>query len=224
MACSGADATKNVTMVRELLKAGADPTRANDMGFIALHAAAKRGSVDVIDLLLEHSPKSLNYYGNDNTTTPLCVAALEGHEKAVRHLLAAGARNKEITEMDDLTLGFTPGEVYPIVQAAYHSQVNTVRILLVAGLDVIGGVRAIPRAVCSAVRRGQAKVLRLLLPFAGHKMKKEWANSCSKQAPMLMYAVSFGTIATINIILEAGAMKERRLMPNVCIQRWNFLP
>ena len=55
-------------------------------------------------------------------------------------------------------------------------------------------------------------------------MKKEWANSCSKQAPMLMYAVSFGTIATINIILEAGAMKERRLMPNVCIQRWNFLP
>lgn len=210
-ACAGEDSTKTVTMVRELLKAGADPTRANSIGCIALHSAAKRGFVKVIDLLLKHSPKSVNCYGNDNTFTPLCAAALEGHDGAVRRLLGAGARNKEITEMDDLTLGFMPSEIYPIVQAAYHGRLNTVRILLEAGLHVIGGVRVIPRAVCSAVRRGHTKVLRLLLSFGGHKMKTEWANSYSKQAPMLMYAVSYGTLAVINILLEAGADEKALL-------------
>lgn len=108
MACRQPDATKAVAMKGDILKAGADATVLDDIGCIPLHAAVDGGHVGIIDLLLEHSPNSVNHYAEGNTVTPLCVATMEGRDKAARRLLAAGAKNKEVTEEDDLMLGLCP--------------------------------------------------------------------------------------------------------------------
>ncbi|KAI8463136.1 MAG: ankyrin repeat-containing domain protein [Monoraphidium minutum] len=84
-----------VRCVAALLGAGADVHRvgplesAKDSGY-ALHAAAAKGDVEVIRLLLAAGAR-VSVRTNSTATTPLWLAAAGGHAEAVRVLLEAGA-------------------------------------------------------------------------------------------------------------------------------------
>lgn len=73
-----------------LLKAGADPTLADEKGAIPLHMASLYGNVDLFDMLLSSAPETLDRCAADGTT-PLLAACSQGHDKMISKLLSLGA-------------------------------------------------------------------------------------------------------------------------------------
>lgn len=93
VACMNREApsAESAVMLREVLDAGADPTMATPAeGVTALHIAIESGSMDLLDTLLLKAPTVVNHVVDGQT--PLYVAAAMGAEKALRRLLAAGAK------------------------------------------------------------------------------------------------------------------------------------
>ncbi|GGR77167.1 serine/threonine protein kinase [Streptomyces aureoverticillatus] len=82
----------DVVRVKALLRAGADPERADDGGATPLYQASVNGKAAIARLLLAAgaSPDTeSDGLGSDGT--PLCAAACWGHTGTVRELLAYGA-------------------------------------------------------------------------------------------------------------------------------------
>jgi uncharacterized protein len=75
-------------------------TQSSDSGFRRLIKAVKRGDVDAIDSLAK-AGVDVNGH-NEQSMTPLCVAAVKGNTRVMRALLDAGA------ELNRLGLGFSP--------------------------------------------------------------------------------------------------------------------
>lgn len=80
------------TRVKALLRAGADPERADSEGTTALYVASVNGAAEIARLLLAAgaSPDTESS-GLGSEGTPLCAAACWGHTETVRELLAHGA-------------------------------------------------------------------------------------------------------------------------------------
>ncbi|WP_406273499.1 ankyrin repeat domain-containing protein [Streptomyces sp. NBC_00191] len=80
------------TRVKALLRAGADPERADSEGTTPLYAASVNGETEIARLLLKAgaSPDTESS-GLGSEGTPLCAAACWGHTETVRELLAHGA-------------------------------------------------------------------------------------------------------------------------------------
>lgn len=194
---SGRGAERAV-MARELLEAGADPALADFQGKTALGFAAARSQTDLIDILLRRSPTTLNRATPDGLT-PLYAAAMSGKDKAVAHLLSAGARQPPASAEKDMC---------PLVAAVRENHGEVVRVLLTGeGLKAIGGSDAIPRAVgaATATRKGRAGIVDMLLSAEGEERRQHWARCCYKEDPVLHCAVSFGNISAARVLLAAGA-------------------
>ena len=81
----------NLTIVNELLKAGADPNMQDAAGITALYLAADGGNEDIIRVLLELKSKiKLDLY-DQNGETALLRAVFQGNMPVVDQLLQAGA-------------------------------------------------------------------------------------------------------------------------------------
>lgn len=74
-----------------LLQGGANPNQPNKDVTSALHAAAQRGPVRLVQLLLQHKADPLAV--GDQGWTPLHLAARAGNAQKVKCLLQAGAKH-----------------------------------------------------------------------------------------------------------------------------------
>lgn len=77
-----------------LLLDGANPMVQNDQdGKTAIHIAAMKGDIPILEFLLDH-PKSDMNVKDDNDNTPISCAMQEGKNKIVQYLLDRGADHK----------------------------------------------------------------------------------------------------------------------------------
>ena len=70
-------------MVQTLMKYGANQCLQNATGFTALHSAAKRGKIDILQILLQEGSCDINVE-NKKGKTPLALAVEAKQKKAIR--------------------------------------------------------------------------------------------------------------------------------------------
>ncbi len=115
----------DVTLVRELLRDGADVNAAQGDGMSALHWAADRGDVELLDVLLVAGAE-IQSATRIGEYTPLHIAARNAHLGAVQTLLEAGADVHAVTD---------PSGSTPLHLAAVSGDGEVVRALIDAGSD-----------------------------------------------------------------------------------------
>ncbi|PZH08217.1 serine/threonine protein kinase [Streptomyces sp. NTH33] len=123
----------------ELLRAGADPDRADREGTTPLYAASVQGEAEMARLLLAAGTCPDTESGGESEGTPLCAAACWGHTETVRELLAHGA---DPNLREDHGTGHSPLE-----WAVRESCPETVALLVAAGAvprDGAGSVTTTP--------------------------------------------------------------------------------
>ncbi|MEU2838592.1 ankyrin repeat domain-containing protein [Streptomyces sp. NPDC007076] len=82
----------DTAVVKAVLRAGADPERADSEGTTPLYAASVSGEAEIVRLLLvAGASPDTESSGIGAEGTPLCAAACWGHTETVRELLAHGA-------------------------------------------------------------------------------------------------------------------------------------
>lgn len=158
---------KSVPCGCELLKGGAEPTVAVEG--TPLHVAALGGSTDVISLLLAASPGSINVQDGMGLS-PLAYAAMGDDpvttSQALHCLLSAGASDTEVA--------FRDGRSSLLMSVETENEV-TLRIML-NHIKAVRGYDAVPAALCRAVVKGNARLLRLLLLVEGDEGQERWAR------------------------------------------------
>jgi ankyrin repeat protein len=82
---------KQVTIVRLLLSQGSDPKALNSIGWTSISCAAKSGDFESLIAILESSSSVDIDATDNNNTTPLHLAAREGHCEILDYLLEKGA-------------------------------------------------------------------------------------------------------------------------------------
>ena len=190
-----------VAMAHELLEAGADPCMTvSDM--LPLHNAADGGDTGLIDLLLAKAPETL-HHRRGGGRTPLGIAVSAGHEKAVLHLLSAGANESEAPLVSRDLQG-------PLSVTIFFKNESMMRLLLKEGLPAIGGAaRAIPQALAHAVSTsglsGYMRYVRLLLEVEWAERVGHWAKCSYKGWTMLHHAASNVAVAAVGVLLHHGA-------------------
>ena len=75
-----------MTCVRSIIEAGADPQLVNKDGWTPVHLAVRTGDRDIVELLMEASPGTLEKVSN-NRRSVLHTASLAGYEVMVRRIL-----------------------------------------------------------------------------------------------------------------------------------------
>lgn len=214
-ACRSYDAKERAAIVRELLGAGADPALQSDEGMVALHFAALRDAADVIELLVRRQRTTLNQatgYGG----TPLCCAASSGYTGAVSCLLSLGASDRALWREKGASA---------LIGAVQEGREGVVAVLLGSedvDAAVGGGAAAISKAIRTAVRKGEARILQMLLGAAAEEEEERalWAQEVSGGVPLLSHAAAAGSLAVVNILLRAGAREDAGLAgdrPSECI-------
>ncbi|KAG8412713.1 hypothetical protein J3458_013154 [Metarhizium acridum] len=133
----------NAHAARILLNHGADPMLVWDKECRStLMSASNGGHVDVIELLLSeapsllrmgHSTEALHDLGSKQLCTPLIMASLTGHWKAVTTLLNAGADPDPDTEHEEEGGG---SSLSPLCLASLNGWLQTSKALLENGADV----------------------------------------------------------------------------------------
>ncbi|MER7723157.1 ankyrin repeat domain-containing protein [Streptomyces sp. NPDC096323] len=122
-ALAGSDAAA----VKSVLRAGADPERADREGTTPLYEASVRGMTDIVRLLLAAgAAPNAESSGLGAEGTPLCAAASWGHTETVRELLAHGA---DPNLREDHGTGWSP-----LKWATRHPHPETVDLLIAAGV------------------------------------------------------------------------------------------
>lgn len=91
----------NIARVRQLLASGTNVDSIDMAGYTALHYAARSGSIDVCEVLLQSSA-NVNAVTRAGLATPLQRAALAGKEQVLELLLKYGADPK-LQDMDGRT-------------------------------------------------------------------------------------------------------------------------
>eukprot|EP01063_Lacrimia_lanifica_P018278 TRINITY_DN25203_c0_g1_i1.p1 TRINITY_DN25203_c0_g1~~TRINITY_DN25203_c0_g1_i1.p1 ORF type:complete len:919 (+),score=234.70 TRINITY_DN25203_c0_g1_i1:65-2758(+) len=120
---------RDAEMVEALVRAGADPTKANTRGFTALQRAAKHGDVGSLALFLEARPDLDVQVKCFRGYTPCHEAAIVGAVRVVEQLLAHSPAGQDVVNAR------TVKNETPLLFAVVGRHVATVACLLRAGAD-----------------------------------------------------------------------------------------
>ena len=175
--------------VRSLILQHADVNVAETDGSTALHWAAQRDNLDLIEILLGAgaNAKSANRYN----ITPLSLACINGNAAIIERLLKAGASANDTSEEGQTAL----------MTAALNGRVDAVKVLLAHGADANAKepVRG-QTALMWAASEGNAGAVKLLLD-SGADVK---AKSNTGFTPLL-FGVRNGHLDAVKALLDHGA-------------------
>jgi len=181
-------------IVSMLLKAGTDPNKARLWGTPVLSAAAGRGQLDLVRMLVQSGARLHDCCVNSNV--PLHMAACGGHKDVVEYLLSKGA---------DINGGRKEGSMTPLMGAVISGQTATAKHLIARGARV---------DVFSAAGLGLTDRLRELL-----RTKPDRARQTDREpnypyenrtGPPLHWAAKLNQVASAKVLLEFGAELDGR--------------
>ncbi len=104
----------NRDIAKLLMERGADTSPENDYMRMALHKAAAKGSIEIVELLVKAHPAFLKVKSHEGNT-PLHIAAMYGHAEVVAFLLKQGA--------DPAEKNFENRTAYFLAQKHYYRDV-----------------------------------------------------------------------------------------------------
>jgi ankyrin repeat protein len=158
-------------------------------------SAAWYGNVDAVGELLRRgvSPDARDRHG----TTPLYVAAMQGHVAAMRALVRAGADPDLLSEGE--------GEGAPLCGVALWGYVGRIRELLRLGANPDVREEDGVTPLLYAAQLGRERAVRVLLDAGANPNATD-----DYGATPLMRASSRGSVACVQILLAAGADPQRR--------------
>ncbi|MFE3492385.1 ankyrin repeat domain-containing protein [Streptomyces sp. NPDC059169] len=149
------------------LRAGAPAEAADGDGTTALYAAAARGRVGAVRLLLAAGADPDRASGTDGAELPLCGAAAWGHAAALGALLAAGARPDLQEEAG----------VRALTWACRHGHARVLEALLASGADPDLPGPGGEAPLVTAARRGSLSCVRALLEHRARAVAEALAEA-----------------------------------------------
>ncbi|GMI15726.1 hypothetical protein TrLO_g10264 [Triparma laevis f. longispina] len=182
MECAASASEGNVKVVEFLIKKGADHAVVDNDGVTPLMSAASQGQCKVVDLLLEkekNKNKDVKPHVNLAATsggTALMFASGAGKDDCVKSLLTAGADLNMLVEaqpeyLDRLAKSIEAGEeteahvdgINSLMIAAAAGHLNTCKMLIEAGADVLVKDEEDKSALAAAVKGNFGEVASLLV-------------------------------------------------------------
>eukprot|EP00301_Raphidiophrys_heterophryoidea_P007556 c12910_g1_i2.p1 GENE.c12910_g1_i2~~c12910_g1_i2.p1 ORF type:complete len:1642 (+),score=461.47 c12910_g1_i2:343-5268(+) len=149
LACDKLHEEVAVLLVKEV---GVDVNAQNNNGETALHTAAQRGSLSLLELLLDNNSNPT--IPDNNGTTPLHHAAARGSQNIVEKLLECGADPEAVDGHDQM----------PLHLAAYAGHTAVVSLLLASRQNLIDAVTDLGESPLHlAVSNGHMGVVEVLL-------------------------------------------------------------
>ena len=164
-------ADKNFTsLVRTLVKFGANLKLTDNQGFSLLHKAVLSSNLDLVQFLLEECALLLDINASsDEGFTPLHQAALHGHNKIIKVLLANGASVSCVSRQ----------KATPLHLACTKDHERAAELLLEKGAFVDAQDRSQRTPLHYACLFGHAKIIRLLIKFNADVHLKDRRNESS---------------------------------------------
>lgn len=186
-----------LSVVEQLLDAGASVQARDRAGNTAFMLAASKGHDDIVDLLLEKGadPRQTNLLGSN----ALIMAVTHNRRKTARHLLALG-----------LDVNVADGKsITPLVAAAYNGNLRMLNMLLNSGADSTIVDASGKSAIVYAAGRGYIETVKQLLE---HSDKIEANTRYGNNLTALMWAAGHGNdvpapdgLAVVEYLLAEGA-------------------
>ncbi len=141
----------DIFAVRYFLEAGMSPDAPDPEGRTALVAAADKGRLEIVQLLLDRGAK-VDFRDGKYRATPLIWASLGGHEPVAQLLLARGADPKAKQQQG----------VDALIAAAARGRTKLVKLLLAHGANPKTTDKEGKTAVMWAAKAGDSAAVKML--------------------------------------------------------------
>jgi ankyrin repeat protein len=188
--------------VRRLIRYSADVNAASRLGLTALHVASGRGDGSIVDRLLDAGADHARRDGHG--LTPLMMAARQGSVEVADALLDAGAD----PDAADPTHGVTS-----LMLAGWHAHPEVTARLLRAGSDVAASTKVGPTPAFRPPNFGGGShgdgIVRGGVPPEGQRAPIPGGMTA------LLYAARAGDVASVEMLVDAGADIERAEANNI---------
>lgn len=190
------------------LSAGVEVSRTDVYGRVPLHYASMHGRLEMVQILLQAGPSTVDLIDHDNFT-PLIHAIIHGHLQCVQLLLKASSRLDPVSETDHI----------PLNLACEHGSIDIVEILLQHGARILPDAEGLyPQHLVA--RSGQTpRLLRLLQQYGADL---DQIDKLYGWTP-LVHAASEGNVPCLQELLSAGVnpnILDEKDLPAVYYAAW----
>lgn len=172
------------------LSGGVEVNRTDVYGRVPLHYASMHGRLDMLELLLQANPATIDLIDHDNFT-PLIHAIIHGHLACVQRLLATSSRLDPVSETDHI----------PLNLACEHGSLDIVRLLLQHGARILPDAEGLYPQHLVARSGSTPELLRLLQEYGADL---DQIDKLYGWTP-LVHAASEGNVPCLEELLNVGA-------------------